>query len=77
MVGGRLVGGFKKPLPHAQKKKKKKKKISDIQTQQTILKKEASNNRQRPELTRIATSNLLKRKTFFYVARDFASAQQI
>ena len=72
-----MVGGFKKPLPHAQKKKKKKKKISDLQTQQTILKKEASNNRQRPELTRIATSNLLKRKTFFYVARDFASAQQI
>ena len=76
MVGGRLVGGFKKPLPPAQKKKKKKK-ISDLQTQQTILKKEASNNRQRPELTRIATSNLLKRKTFFYVARDFASVQQI
>ena len=72
-----MVGGFKKPLPHAQKKKKKKKKISELQTQQTILKKEASNNRQRPELTRIATSNLLKRKTFFYVARDFASAQQI
>ena len=74
-----MVGGFKKPLPHAQKKKKKKKKkkISDLQTQQTILKKEASNNRQRPELTRIATSNLLKRKTFFYVARDFASVQQI
>ena len=72
-----MVGGFKKPLPHAQKKKKKKKKISDIKKQQTIHKKEASNNRQRPELTRIATSNLLKRKTFFYVARDFASAQQI
>ena len=53
------------------------KKISDLQTQQIILKKEVSNNRQRPELNRIATSNLLKRKTFFYVARDFASVQQI
>ena len=31
----------------------------------------------RPELTRIATSNLLKRKTSLYVARDFASVQQI
>ena len=72
MVGGRLVGGFKKPLPPP-----KKKKISDFQTQQIILKKEVSNNRQRPELNRIATSNLLKRKTFFYVARDFASVQQI
>ena len=71
-----MVGGFKKPLPPA-KKKKKKKKNGDLQTQQTIHKKEASNNRQRPELTRIATSNLLKRKTFFYVARDFASVQQI
>ena len=73
MVGGRLVGGFKKPLPAPPKKKK----VSDLQTQQTILKKEASNNRQGPELNRIATSNLLKRKTFFYVARDFASVQQI
>ena len=72
MVGGRLVGGFKKPLPPPPKKK-----ISDLQTQQIILKKEVSNNRQRPELNRIATSNLLKRKTFFYVARDFASVQQI
>ena len=33
-------------------------------------KKEAA-NRQRPELTRIITSNLLKCKTFLYVAADF------
>ena len=50
--------------------------MSDLRTQQTILKNEAP-NRQRLELTRIVTSNPLKCKTFLYLAKDFAFVQQI
>ena len=52
-----------------------KKKMSGLQTQWKILKKGAA-NRQKPKLTKIVRSNLLKCKTFLYAAKEFSFVHQ-